>query len=81
LGSFDLILISPDRSGVGAARLVRDEPDLRLTDDDVRWVRGTDGAHAMCHPFWNYSISQRFVHGFLRGSVNAISSCLYKGTL
>ena len=70
LGSFDLILIRFDLGGGCAACFVCDEPDFRLTDDNMRRVRGTDGTHAMCHPCWNYSISQRFVHGFLRGSVN-----------
>jgi hypothetical protein len=45
LGSFDPILIRFDRSGGCAGGLVCDEPDFRLTDDNMRRVCWTDGAH------------------------------------
>ena len=48
LGSFDLILIRFDLGGGCAACFVCDEPDFRLTDDNMRRVRGTDGTHVPC---------------------------------
>jgi hypothetical protein len=45
LGSFDPTLIRFDRSGACAAGFVCDEPDFRLTDDNMCRVSGTDGAH------------------------------------
>jgi len=45
LGSLDPILIRFDRSGACAAGFVCDQPDFRLTDDNMCRVCGTDGAH------------------------------------
>jgi hypothetical protein len=69
LGSLDPILIRFDRSGGCAAGFVCDEPDFRLTDDNMRWVCWTDGAHVP--PLLELLQSCRdFVHGVLKGSVN-----------
>ena len=70
LGSRDLILIRFDLGGGCAAGFVCDEPDFRLTDDNMRRVRRTDVTYAPSLP-WSNSIFQRVVHDFLRGSVNA----------
>jgi hypothetical protein len=70
LGSLDPILIRFDRGGGCAAGFVCDKPDFRLTDDNMRWVCWTDGAHVP--PLLELLQSCRyFVHGFLKGSVNA----------
>jgi hypothetical protein len=72
LGSFDPILIRFDGSGGCAAGFVCDKPDFRLTDDNMRRVCGTDGAHVP--PLLELLQSCRdFVHGFLKGSVNTPS--------
>jgi hypothetical protein len=64
------MLIGFDRRGAGIGSFICHQPDFRLADDDVGRVCGTNGAHTTS-PFWRASILQGFVHGFLRGSVNA----------
>jgi hypothetical protein len=45
LGGFDLVLIGLDRCNVGVGCFVRDEPDFRLTNDNMGRVCGTYAGH------------------------------------
>jgi hypothetical protein len=74
LSGFDLVLIGLDRYNVRVGCFVCDEPDFRLTNENMGRVCGTDGTHVSLHA----SVSQAFVHVLLRGSVN-VAGCDVKG--
>src|ERR1700722_770344 len=67
LSSLDLILIRFDLGGGCAACFVCYEPDFRLTDDNMRRVRGTDVTHVPSLPWSNSNLAEicsRFIKGF-----------------